>query len=32
LERSRVFIGVGVLFLAIGLATTIDLVRGIPTM
>ena len=32
LERSRGFIGVGVLFQAIALATTIDLVRGIPTM
>ena len=32
LERSRVFIGVGVLFLAIALATTIDLVRLTPTL
>ena len=32
LERSRVFIGVGVVFLLIALATTIDLVRGTPTM
>jgi len=32
LERSRVFIGVGMLFLAIALAMTIGLVRQTPTL